>query len=288
MIETDKLIICVAPCSSYPKDGSNPYIPSTPEEIAEEIYRSWNEGASLADIHAQSPDGKPTTDPDIVKSIISRIREKGCDIICEFSPFPGIEKAQDVESGFKILDANPEMVSIGTQVHVFTHAGGEGVILWTRSFIERLTRETVKRGSKPEFFVFGVGGLVEVNYLVEKIPVPKPYWIDITVDIHRYAQNTMPFTPQNLMHVVSQLPADSMFMTTGVADAETPSAVQSILLGGHARVGFEDNLYYSKGVLAKSNAELVERIARIGKDVGRTVASPAEARELLGMPQLKS
>lgn len=288
MIETDKLIICVAPCTSYPKDGSNPYIPSTPEEIAEEIYRSWNEGASLADIHAQSPDGQPTTDPNVVKDIIRGIREKGCDIICEFSPFPGVEQATDVEGGFRILDANPEMISIGTQVHVFTHAGGEGIILWTRSFIERLTRESVKRGSKPEFFVFGVGGLAEVNNLVEKIPVPKPYWIDITVDIHKYAQNTMPFTPQNLMHVVSQLPADSMFMTTGVADAETPAAVQSILLGGHTRVGFEDNLYYSKGVLAKSNAELVTRIARIGTDLGRKIASPAEARELLGMPQLKS
>jgi len=79
-----------------------------------------------------------------------------------------------------------------------------------------------------------------------------------------------------------------MFMTTGVADAETPAAVQSILLGGHVRVGFEDNLYYSKGVLAKSNAQLVTRIARIGTDLGRKIASPAEARELLGMPQLKS
>ena len=78
-----------------------------------------------------------------------------------------------------------------------------------------------------------------------------------------------------------------MFMTTAVGDAETPAAVQSILLGGHVRVGFEDNLYYSKGVLAKSNAELVQRIARIGIDLGREIASPTKARELLGMPQLK-
>lgn len=288
MIETDKLIICVAPCASIPHEGSNPYIPFTPEEIADEVYRSWNEGACYADIHAQSPEGKPSTDPDDVRAIIRRIREKGCDIICEFSPFPGVEKAQDIEGGFRILDANPEMVSISTQVHVFTHAGGEGVILWTRSFLERLTRETVKRNAKPAFFVFGVGGLAELNRLTEKVPVPKPYLVSITMNMHKCAQNVSPFTPQNLMHLVSQLPADSIFMTNGIDEAQTPAAVQSILLGGHVRVGLEDSLYYSKGVLAKSSAELVARIARISTDLGRKIASPAEARELLGIPQLKS
>lgn len=287
MINTDKLIICVAPCSSYPKDGTNPYIPVTPDEIAEEVYRAWNEGASLADIHAQTPEGNPTTNPDVIKDIIRRIRDKGCDIIVEFSPMVSLDQADKFEEGFRILEANPEMVSVGTQVHVFTHNKGEAVLLWTRSFIERLTRETVARGLKPEFFVFGIGGVVEVNILVEKISVPKPYWIDITVNIHGVAQNTMPYTPQNLMYVASLLPADSMFMTTGVGDAETPAAIQSILLGGHVRVGFEDNLYYSKGVLAKSNAELVQRIARIGIDLGREIASPTKARELLGIPQLK-
>jgi len=287
MIETDKLIICVAPCASIPHEGSNPNIPFTPEEIADEVYRSWNEGASYADIHAQSPEGKPSTDPDDVRAIIRRIREKGCDIICEFSPFPGVERGQDVEGGFRILDANPEMVSIGTQVHVFTHDKGEGVILWTRSFLERLTRETVKRNAKPAFFVFGVGGLAELKLLTEKVPVPKPYLVTLTMNMHKFAQNVSPFTPQNLMHLVSQLPADSIFMTNGIDEAQTPAAVQSILLGGHVRVGFEDNLYYSEGVLAKSNAELVARIARIGTDIGRKIASPAEARELLGLPQLK-
>lgn len=89
------------------------------------------------------------------------------------------------------------------------------------------------------------------------------------------------------MHLVDQLPPDSKFMTLGVGADETPAVVQSILLGGHARVGFEDNIYYSRGVLAKSNAEFVTRIARIGTDLGRKVATPEEARELLGIPSLK-
>ena len=89
------------------------------------------------------------------------------------------------------------------------------------------------------------------------------------------------------MHLVDQLPPDSMFMTLGVGADETPAVVQSILLGGHARVGFEDNIYYSKGVLAGSNAEFVTRIARIGADLGRKIATPEEARELLRIPGLK-
>ncbi|MFH1926312.1 MAG: 3-keto-5-aminohexanoate cleavage protein, partial [Chloroflexota bacterium] len=84
-----------------------------------------------------------------------------------------------------------------------------------------------------------------------------------------------------------QLPPDSMFMTLAVGADETPAVVQSILLGGHARVGFEDNLYYSRGVLAKSNAEYDTRIARIGMDLGRTIATPAEARDLLGLSELQ-
>ena len=105
--------------------------------------------------------------------------------------------------------------------------------------------------------------------------------------MQRTTQNVMPYTPKNLMYLVDQLPPDSMFMAMGVGATETPAVVQSMLLGGHARVGFEDNIYYSKGVLAKSNAELVARAARIGTDLGRKVATPDEVRELLGIPKLQ-
>ena len=136
MIETDKLIICVAPCRSYPKKGENPYIPFTPEEIAEEVVRAWNEGASLADLHAQSKDKKPTTDPDVIREITRQIRKRGCDIIVEYSPFTGIERAEYVEEGFRILEAKPEMVSVGTQVLVWMKEEQEGLFAWTRFFNE--------------------------------------------------------------------------------------------------------------------------------------------------------
>ena len=128
---------------------------------------------------------------------------------------------------------------------------------------------------------------MDVKYYIENIPLPKPYWIDFPLGMQRTAQNATPYTPRTLMHLVDQLPEDSMFMTLAVGADQTPAVVQSILLGGHARVGFEDNIYYRRGVLAKSNAEYVSRIVQIGMDLGRTIATPAETRDLLGLKKPK-
>jgi 3-keto-5-aminohexanoate cleavage enzyme len=288
MIQTDKLIIIVAPCGSFLTKEANPDIPITPKEIAEEVYRSWNEGASIAHIHARDNEGKATTDPEVFKKISRLIRDKGCDIILEFSTSPGRGPTAKVEDGLQVLEAEPEMASDDIGVIVFMREGKEQVTLWTRSFAEKLTRAMVKKKVKPEFEVYGLGGIVEVNHLIDSIPgLSKPYWFDFPLGMQRTAQNVTPFSPKNLLHLVEQLPPDSSFIGMGVGVVETATAVQSILLGGHVRVGFEDNYYYSKGVLAKSNAELVARIARIGEDLGRKVAKPNEARNFLSIPIIK-
>ena len=287
MIKTDKLIICVAPCGSFLTKKANPNMPIQPDEITEEVYRSWNEGASMAHIHARDKEGKATTNPAVFREISRRVREKKCDIILEFSTSPGREPTAKVEDGLRVIEANPEIAGVDVGVMVFMRAGEERLTPWTRSFSERLITTMVKKGIKPGFEVYSPGGIGEVNYLTEKVPSPKPYWIDFPLGMHRSAQNVSPFTPKNLIHLVDQLPLDAMFMTMGVADAQTPAGAQSILLGGHARVGFEDNFYYSKGVLAKSNAELVARMARIGIDLGREIATPEQARELLSIPKLR-
>ena len=159
--------------------------------------------------------------------------------------------------------------------------------MWTRSLNEKMLRAMVAQGIKPKFELYGYGGITEVGVLVERVPLARPYWFNLVMDMQRTAQHATPFTPRNLMHYVDGLPPDSMFMTMGVGSTETPAVVQSILLGGHARVGFEDNFYYSRGVMARSNAELVARAARIAAELGIKVATPAEAREMLGMPGLK-
>jgi len=288
VISTDKLIICVAPCGSFLTKAANPAIPTNSAEIAEEVYRSWNEGASIAHIHARDSEGKATTNPAVFKEIKQLIRAKGCDIILNFSTSPGREPTSKVEDGFKVLEAGPEMATDDVGVVVFMRDGKEQVTLWTRSFNEQLTKLLTEKGVKPEFEVFGVGGIMEVNSLIEKIPtMTKPYWFDFCMGMQKTAQNVTPYSPKNLMHMVDQLPADSMFISLGAGAVETATIVQSMLLGGHARVGFEDNFYLRKGVLAKSNAELVTRAANIGMELGRTVAKPEEARALLGIPPLK-
>ena len=282
----------------------NPNVPIQPDEIAEEVYRSWNEGASIVHIHARDKEGHATSNPNVFREIDQRIREKGCNIIIQHSISPGRGPGQvmkselkdvpenllfaAVDKGLEALDPNPEMGSLDIGVSVLTGTPGERIFLWTRSFVEKAARMMLEKGIKPEPEVYHIGGMVEVNDLIKKGLLRKPYWISFCMGMERTVQEVTPFTPKNLIHLVDQLPEDSLFTTLGIGPVETPAVTQSILLGGHVRVGFEDNPYYSKGVLAKSNAELVARVARIGRDLSREPATPNEARKLLKIPKLRN
>ena len=288
MITTDKLIICVAPLGSFMGKDMNPNIPIQPDEIAEEVYRAWNEGASIVHIHARDRSGVATTDPEVFREIDGKTRDKGCDIIIQHSTSPGRGSLAGVEDGLRALEADPEMASADIGTLVGMRRGQETVRMWTRSFIERLLKQMLEKGIKHELEIYTPGGLEEVNVMIEKGLLTKPYWISFVLDMYRSLQNVVRYSPKNLMHYVDLLPSDSMFSTIGIAAAELPATIQSILLGGHVRVGFEDNLYYRKGVLAESNAQLVQRIAGIGRELGREPATPDEARELLGISKLQN
>ncbi len=301
-MQTDKLIICACPVGSWVTRKVNPNVPIQPEEIAEEVYRCQNEGASIVHIHARDKEGNATTDPQVFREIDRCIRERGSDIIIQHSISTGRGSRYAVkidhegipenvvftkiDMGLSALEANPEMSSLDIGVSVSIGAI-EKVTLWTRNFLEKATKIMLENGIKPELETYGITGMVEVGELIKKGLLTKPYWISFGFGMQRTIQYKIPFTPKNVMHLVDLLPEDSMFTAFGIGPDETPAVVQSILLGGHARVGFEDNPYYSKGVLAKSTAELVARIARIGRDLGRTIATPDEARELLGIPKLR-
>ncbi|MCJ7507150.1 MAG: 3-keto-5-aminohexanoate cleavage protein [candidate division Zixibacteria bacterium] len=286
MITTDKLIICVAPLGSFMGKDMNPNIPIQPKEIAEEVYRAWNEGASIAHIHARDENGVATTAPEVFREIGIQIRKKGCDIIQQFSTSPGREPGSKVEDGLRSIEANPEMASVDVGVQVAIRRGEEKLFLWTRSFVEKSLQTIYEKGIKPELEIFTPGGMEEINVYIEKGLLRKPYWINFVLDMQRTQQNSVRYTPKNLMHYVDLIPPESMFTTMGIGSSELPAAIQSILLGGHVRVGFEDNLMYRKGVLAESNAQLVARVALIARELGCDPASPNEARDLLGIPKL--
>lgn len=302
MIRTDKLIVCVCPVGSWVTKEVNPNVPIKPEEIAEEVYRCQNEGASIVHIHARDKEGNATTDPEAFREIDRCIRERGSNIIIQHSistgrgaryatkvDLKGVSQNlifSAVDLGLDALETNPEMSSLDIGVSVMI-GETERVTLWTRNFVEKAAKIILEKGVKPELEVFGIGGMVEVGELIKKGLLTKPYWISFGFGMQRTVEYKMPFTPKNFMHLVDLLPEDSMFTGFGIGPDETPAVIQSMLLGGHARVGFEDNPYYSKGVLAKSNAELVARIVRIARDLGRTIATPDEARELLRISKLQ-
>lgn len=288
MAFSDKLIVTVAPTGSFTMKEQNPNLPITPEEIAEDVYRCWNQGASIAHIHARDEKGIATTDPMVFRQIRDLVRAKGCDIILQFSTAPGREPNADVEDGFKVLEAKPDMISIDIGVQVASVRGKETVRLWTRSFVERLAAAALEQGIKAEMEVYTVGGIFEVTNLIEKGLFRRPYTFNFVLDMYRVLQNVTPYSPRNLMHLVDNLPPDSLFTSMGIASTQIQSVTMSMLLGGNVRVGMEDNIYYSKGVLANSNAQLVERVVRIGRDLGRAIATPAEARQILGMPPYNS
>lgn len=302
MIKTDKLIVTVCPIGSWVTKEVNPNVPIQPEEIAEEVLRCENEGASIVHIHARDKEGNATTDPKIFREIDNQIRAKGSTIILQHSVSPGRSPNTATKSdinygpknvifgqadkGLEALENDPEMASM--DIGIAVHTGEtERVTLWTRNFLDTIAGTMLSKGIKPEIEIFNDGGMVEISELAIKGLLKRPYWIGFCFSLHRTSQNRMPYTPKHMMHLVDQLPDDALFTTAGVGADETPATVMSILLGGHCRVGFEDNPYYSRGVKAKSNAQLVERIVRIGRDIGRNIASPDETRELLGIPPLK-
>ncbi len=303
MSQTDKLIICVCPTGSWLTKEKHPNVPLQPEEIAAEVHRCWNEGASIVHIHCRDRAGNATSDPKVFAEADRLIREKGCDIIIQHSTSPGRGPGQvarsDLENvpegllfsavnrGLEAVEPSPEMASLDIGVSVLA-GEPERLFLWTRAFGEKAARIFRDRGIKPELEVYTVGGLVEVEHLIQKGLLTKPYWISFCMGMERTIENVTPFSPRNLMHLVEQLPPDALFTTLGIGPTETRAVTQSMLLGGHARVGFEDNPYYAKGLLAKSNAELVARVARIGADLGRQVCTPQEARALLGIPPLQA
>lgn len=285
---TEKLIVTVATTGAFQGKEVNPNIPLQPEEIARSVYESWNEGASIVHIHARERDtNKATTDPEILCEIDERIREKKCDIIIQHSSAYDFVPRLREDKRIKSIEMNPEMASLDiTFTRMITFGGKEKIDITTLPEIEYGAKEMLTRGVKPELEVFNPVLMEDVCYLIDKGLLKKPYWVSFVMGMRRINRGYMSYSPKLLMQLVDLLPSDSMFTVLGVASDELPAITQSILLGGHIRVGFEDNVFYRKGVLAESNAQLVARAVRIGRELGCEIVTPAEARQMLGISPL--
>lgn len=289
-----KVIITIAPTGGMADKTVTPHLPTQPEEIAEDVVRCWEAGASIAAIHARRPeDDGATCNPAIYSHINSLIRQRS-DIIINNSTGGGIsgdmitqlpdgrreisfaQRIQGTQAGAEICTFDPQMQCM--------HRGDLELLMdtsWSRC-IELAT--AMKEASiKPEWEVMSLSDLLWVKDLIGLGFDQPPYYVNIVLGTDKLMSGATPYTPKNLHRFVEDLPDQSVFGVSAIGPAQLPASVHSLILGGHARVGLEDNIYYERGRLA-TNVELVERMVRIIRELNLEVATPSEAREILGLP----
>jgi 3-keto-5-aminohexanoate cleavage enzyme len=270
---TNKLIITVAPTGNVPTKEMNPHLPVTPEEIADSAVRCREAGASLIHVHARDQNGKPTLEPQAFARIYSLVSER-TDLIVQIST--GGRAGMDVEArAAAIALLHPEMASLTTGSMNFPDR------VYTNSFevIEFLAGTMKEAGTKPEMEIFEPGMIANAQKLVAKGLAAEPLHFDFVLGSH----GSLPASAKNLLYLSETIPPGSSWTVAGIGRWQLPMAVLAIVMGGHVRVGLEDNLYYRKGELA-TNQQLVARVARLAAEVGRPVATPEEARRILGLP----
>lgn len=292
---TRKVILTIAPTGGMAHKAQNPHLPTQPAEIADDVYACFKAGASVVAIHARRPDDMATCNPDIYREINRLIREK-CDIVINNSTGGGVhgDMIAQAKNGYweilweerlKGLEAGAEMCTLDATT-IIASFGGKELLMHTSPERSRELAEKMKeRGIKPEWEVFSPTHIVQdTTALIEAGFDSPPYFINIVLGIAAF-QNAMPYSPRTLQMMVDMLPKDSIFCVSGIGPAQLPSLANALLLGGHARVGLEDNLYYALGELA-TNLQLTERAARIIRELGYELATPAEAREIMGLKQV--
>jgi 3-keto-5-aminohexanoate cleavage enzyme len=271
----EKLIITVGITGSRITRQQTPYIPITPQEIAQSGIEAWKAGASILHIHVRDPKTElGTQDHSIFKEVVDRIRSETDAILClTTSGIPG--RNLQFEERLVPLSFNPELVSFD--------AGSinmrENVFLNPPEFLEMLAKATLGMGIKPELEVFEVGMVEICNRFLEKGLFKPPLHFQFVLGV----LGGMPATAKSILHLSEILPQGSTWSVIGIGPGQLPMAMMALAMGGHVRVGLEDNIYYAKGILAKTNAQLVERVVRIAKEFGRNIATPQESRKILNL-----
>lgn len=294
---SNKVIVTVAPTGGMAGKKQNPNLPTQPHEIADSVYRSFNEGASVVALHARRPDDQATCNSDIYADINRRIRDK-CDIVLNNSTGGGIngDMVRDLRPGLQEMifeerlkgaeATHCEMVTFDAFTCLTGFSGHHMLMMTDIDRCRIMAEHFKKKNVKPEWEVFTVAHILQhVKTLIDAGFDKPPYYVNMVLNAHVGFEGVNPYTPKILQNMVDHLPKDSIFCVSAIGQAQLPATTNAILLGGHVRVGLEDNNYYERGKLA-TNEMLVARTVRIIRELGMEVASPAEAREILGLTQL--
>ena len=274
----DKLIISACICGAEVTKENNPAVPYTVEEVVREAKSAYDAGAALIHLHVRWDDGTPTQDKGRFQEMVDAIRKECPDVIIQPSTggavgMTDLERLQSTE-----ITPTPEMATLDCGTCDF---GGDEIFINTDNTIANFGDIMQERGIKPECEVFDKGMIDLALKAAKKGHIKYPIHFDFVLGVQMTA------TVRDLVIMATSIPADSTWTATGIGKNAWGIAAATIAMGGHVRVGFEDNVYMSKGVLAKSNGEMVERVVQMAKLLNREVATPAEAREILGLAPLK-
>jgi 3-keto-5-aminohexanoate cleavage enzyme len=271
----DPVIVTAALTGGVHGKEANPNLPESPEEIGRAAAAAEAAGAAVVHVHARKPNGERSFATERFQELDDAIREHAEDVVIQHST-GGTGAPDDVRHQPLRTDPAPEMASLDMgPLNRYDHLTSEN----TRGLVDSLLAEMQDREIKPELEVFNDGHLNEVRALLERADVADPPYATLIFG----AGTLTPPRPRNLLNAVDNLPDGAQFNTLGFGQHQLPFATLGILLGGHVRVGLEDNVYYRRGELAESNAQLVERVVRVAAELGRPVATPDEAREILGL-----
>lgn len=279
---SNKVIVTVALTGAITNKSMNQNVPEQPEEIAQNALEVYNEGAAVVHIHARDPQGENTSDVKKFEDIKNRIRNDKNPVVIEFSTGGGANLTQ--EQRLECLNAAPEMASLnmGSMMRI---SGKYKGVPWSNmpDEIEWYVNRMNELGVKPELEIYSHAMMRDMENIVDKGLLKPPYYVDLVLGM-RY-QGACDATPKIFLQMVDLLPKGTIVNTAAVGRDQLPLTTLSVLMGGHVRVGLEDNVYYGKGDLA-TNARLTARIVRIIRELGKEPATPAEAREILGLKPL--
>jgi len=250
---------------------NTPYLPLTPEEIAAEARAVYEAGAAMVHIHARDQNGVPSQNVEDYRKIIEAIRARAPELIIQVST--GGAVWMSAEERLQPLALQPDMASLTTGTVNF----GEEVFSNPMPMVRQFARTMQERGIRPELEIFDTGMIPAALRLLKEGLLSEPLHFDLVLGVPGGAAGTL----KNLLHMVESLPPGCTWTASGIGAAQLPITTAAILLGGHVRVGLEDNIYYRRGVLSEGNAPLVARAARLANELGRPPASPQEARRIL-------
>jgi len=299
-----KVIITVAQTGNFQGKAQNPSLPEQPSEVIQSAYECYNAGASIVHIHARNTEGSSCNDPKVFAEINTGIRAK-CNIITQNSTAPATKPGSEADDGIALLyddsikDALPEMCSLDTSLITTIWGDLCFIYRWERDWLIKHGLRMRELGIKPEIEAFNMESIEDVFQHLIPAGVCKltddpdePVSITLVMGMNKVSQGAIGYTQKNHDYMIDLIHQNARgkrvnFTTMAIAANQLHGVTYGVLKGGHARVGMEDNIQYRYGELAKSNAQLVERMARIIRELEMDVATPDEARELIGLKPLK-